>query len=98
MTGWNLPPGVSAGDVDRAANGSCPRCQAILDDGRCEKCGDADDDDEVECSVCKEVVDVTDTRICEHAGCERPVCSACERDGALQLEKGIPTCGNCSQR
>lgn len=34
----NLPPGVSDSDIERDANGSCPECGRILNDGRC-KCG-----------------------------------------------------------
>ena len=97
MSRSDLPPGCSLGDIDRAANGSCPECGAILDDGKCEKCGwPENNDSEVECSVCREVVVREDTRICEH--CCRPVCDGCEKEGELRMEKGIPTCPRCSAR
>jgi len=32
----NLPPGCTDSDIERNANGSCPECGRILEDGRCK--------------------------------------------------------------
>lgn len=55
-------------------------------------------DETVKCSQCRERVPAEETRICEHAGCERPVCTACEKEGLLVMERGVLTCAGCSAR
>lgn len=55
-------------------------------------------DETVKCSQCRERVPTEETRLCAHAGCERPVCTACEKEGLLVMEHGVLTCGRCSQR
>lgn len=52
MSGWNLPPGCTNADIDRAM-GYDDECE---EPARCDNCGDTDCDCHLRCMECTELL------------------------------------------